>query len=40
MKNTMSAETGSMRINKFLAHAGVCSRRDADKLIDEGTGKW
>ena len=36
MKNTMSAETGSMRINKFLAHAGVCSRRDADKLIDEG----
>lgn len=26
----------SMRINKFLAHGGVCSRRDADKLIEQG----
>lgn len=25
-----------MRINKYLAHAGVCSRRDADKLIERG----
>lgn len=25
-----------MRINKFLAHSGVCSRRDADKLIERG----
>ncbi len=25
-----------MRLNKFLALAGVCSRRDAEKLIDEG----
>lgn len=25
-----------MRINKFLSHKGICSRRDADKLIDEG----
>ena len=25
-----------MRINKYLAHAGVCSRRDADALIAEG----
>lgn len=24
------------RLNKFLAHAGVCSRRDADKLIGQG----
>lgn len=24
------------RLNKFLAHAGVCSRRDADKLIEQG----
>lgn len=24
------------RLNKYLAHAGVCSRRDADKLIEEG----
>ncbi len=27
---------GSMRLNKFIAHAGVCSRREADKLIGTG----
>ena len=26
----------SMRLNKFLAHGGVCSRREADKLIEQG----
>lgn len=25
-----------MRLNKFLAHAGICSRRDADRLIEQG----
>ena len=25
-----------MRVNKFLAHSGVCSRRDADRLIEQG----
>ena len=25
-----------MRLNKYLAHCGVCSRRDADRLIAEG----
>lgn len=25
-----------MRLNKFLAHCGVCSRREADKLIEQG----
>jgi 23S rRNA pseudouridine2604 synthase len=25
-----------IRLNKYLAHSGVCSRRDADKLIEEG----
>lgn len=25
-----------MRLNKFLASSGVCSRREADKLIEEG----
>lgn len=25
-----------IRLNKFLAHSGVCSRRDADKLISSG----
>ena len=24
------------RLNKYLASCGVCSRRDADKLIEEG----
>lgn len=26
-----------MRLNKYLASCGVCSRRDADKLIEEGS---
>jgi len=26
-----------MRLNKFLAHAGVASRRESDRLIQEGT---
>ncbi len=26
----------TMRINKYIANAGVCSRRDADKLVEEG----
>ena len=25
-----------MRLNKFLSHSGVCSRRDADQLIEQG----
>lgn len=25
-----------IRINKYLSEAGICSRRDADKLIEEG----
>lgn len=25
-----------MRLNKFLAHAGVCSRREADRMIADG----
>ncbi len=28
--------SGSLRINKYLAHCGVCSRRDADGLIAQG----
>ena len=28
-----------MRINKYLAESGICSRRAADKLIEEGTVK-
>lgn len=25
-----------IRLNKYLAHCGVCSRRDADRLIEQG----
>ena len=25
-----------IRINKFIANAGICSRRDADKLVEQG----
>ena len=30
-------EDGLIRLNKYLADAGVCSRREADKLITAGT---
>jgi len=30
------ADDGSMRLNQFLAHAGICSRREADQLIEAG----
>ena len=25
-----------IRLNKFLSGAGICSRREADRLIEEG----
>ena len=28
---------GSVRLNKYIAHAGICSRREADKLIAAGS---
>ncbi len=31
-----SATTGEMRLNRFIANAGVCSRREADKFIAAG----
>ncbi|MDF2437323.1 MAG: hypothetical protein K0Q95_1699 [Bacteroidota bacterium] len=27
---------GSMRLNKYIANAGICSRREADELIESG----
>ncbi len=30
------AKETTMRLNKYIAHAGVCSRREADKLIETG----
>lgn len=37
-KSTKKAESApeKVRLNKFIAQAGICSRRDADKLIQEG----
>src|SRR5690606_16735553 len=31
-----TATTGEMRLNRFIANAGVCSRREADKYISAG----
>lgn len=28
--------TGTVRLNKYIANAGICSRREADKLIESG----
>lgn len=32
----LKPETELVRLNKFIANAGVCSRREADKLIESG----
>ena len=31
-----NSETNDIRLNKFLSDAGVCSRREADRLIEQG----
>ena len=31
-----SSSSSPQRIAKFLSHAGVCSRREAERLIEEG----
>jgi 23S rRNA pseudouridine2605 synthase len=31
-----STKTEETRLNKYIAHAGICSRREADKLIEAG----
>jgi len=38
-KSTLADNTSdfdSMRLNKFIANSGICSRREADKLIEAG----
>lgn len=35
-KEVVADQDESIRLNKYLANAGVCSRRDADKLIEQG----
>lgn len=32
----MKSEDSACRLNKYLAHAGICSRREADRLIEQG----
>ncbi|MFC2107186.1 pseudouridine synthase [Bacteroidota bacterium] len=34
---TKGIDDGNIRLNKYIADAGVCSRREADKLIEAGT---
>lgn len=36
MQNNTSKIPERVRLNKYLAQCGVCSRRDADKLIESG----
>ncbi|MEX0772786.1 MAG: pseudouridine synthase [Balneolales bacterium] len=35
-KPVITGETDELRLNKYIAHAGVCARREADKLITSG----
>lgn len=35
-KPETTKEDGLMRLNKYIAHAGICSRREADTLIESG----
>ena len=35
-RNADIKDEGLIRLNKYLAHAGICSRREADKLIASG----
>ncbi len=35
--NATNLGDGTTRLNKFIAHAGVCSRREADELIQLGS---
>lgn len=35
-KKTREEDDGSMRLNKYIANAGICSRREADDLISSG----
>ena len=36
IKKDFSRKTEPVRLNKYLSEAGVCSRREADKLIESG----
>lgn len=36
IQTTINEDNELIRLNKFIANSGVCSRRDADKLIESG----
>lgn len=38
-KETDKTDTELIRINRYIANAGICSRREADKLIEAGVVK-
>lgn len=35
-KPTLESKDGKIRLNKYIANAGICSRREADELIQSG----
>ena len=38
-KQVTNADSGLIRLNKYIANSGICSRREADKLIGTGVVK-
>jgi ribosomal 50S subunit-recycling heat shock protein len=38
-KPTLESKDGKIRLNKFISNAGICSRREADDLIQSGAVK-
>ena len=38
-QNEKKSSDGLMRLNKYIAHAGICSRREADTFIEAGVVK-
>jgi 23S rRNA pseudouridine2605 synthase len=36
LKETIEEKSGTIRLNRFIANSGICSRRDADELIEAG----
>jgi 23S rRNA pseudouridine2605 synthase len=36
IQKSTQTDSDEIRLNKFIANAGICSRRDADKLIENG----
>ncbi len=39
VQNKPTSDDGTIRLNRYLANAGICSRREADVLIESGSVK-